>query len=186
MRALFLKYFSFAASTSPKALRRERAGTDHWYDSKHDMTSIQPAMKLTFFLSMIFLRWHQQDRHRRLEGQHAAEALQRADAGGAVVLEHRRGLLGGDARAPPAVRDGLLAGAAPGLQGPPGLDRGGGAEALHAAPHRGAHGEPAQGAHLLQPPRPAALPDEGEDEGEVDAGCGGDLRLCRRVSGALR
>lgn len=95
----------------------------------------------------------------------------------------RRIVLPGDARPAAPVRDGLVPRAAPRLPRPPGLDRCRRAAALHHPPDGGRpHPEPAEGAHLLQPDRPAHVRLVPADVRQTDAGRRRNVRLCRGIN----
>lgn len=99
----------------------------------------------------------------RLAPPHAPQARGARRAARALVLGDRGGVGRRHARAPAAVRDGLAPRAARRLPRAAGLHRRRRAAPLHAAPGgRRLARLAAQGAHLLQPARPAALPDQGE------------------------
>ena len=118
----------------------------------------------------------------RLAPPHAPQARGARRAARGLVLGAGGGLRRRHARAPAAVRDGLAPRAARRLPRAAGLHGRRRAAPLHAAPGGGRVARlAAQGAHVLQPPRPAALPDQAEAARQTEAGRSGDGRVRRRV-----
>lgn len=93
----------------------------------------------------------------------------------------------GDACSSPAIRDWVIARSPAGLPSVAGVDGCGGAAPLHDTFDCGCTAtKPAQGAHLLQPDRPATVRDLPADVRQVDAGGGGDVWIRGRVDFILR